>query len=56
MKCGNFPSCSLDCVNCPDYIEDNTPKDELLEYIESNEADAYLSSIEFHELKCYNGE
>lgn len=49
MKCGSFPSCSLDCKNCPEYIEDNTIKDELLEYIQSIEADAYLCTIEAHE-------
>jgi len=48
MKCC-FPECSLDCINCPEYKENNTVKDELLDYVQSIEADNYLCSIEAHE-------
>lgn len=50
MNCGSFPMCSLDCTKCSECKEqDNTPKDDYAEYIEDIEADAYLSSMEFHE-------
>ena len=55
MKCKSFPSCSLDCPNCSEYVEDNKPKNEMLEYIEELEADNYLASNEFHELQCFGG-
>lgn len=48
MNC-SFPLCSLNCLKCSEYIGDNTPKDELLQYIEDNEADTYLSSLEAQE-------
>lgn len=51
MKCNSFPNCTLNCSSCPEYVPEDNLKDELQEYIEENEADSYLSSMEFHELE-----
>lgn len=51
MKCEAFPQCSLDCENCPEFIKEDKPLNEGLEYMEEVDADAWLSSIEAHELR-----
>ena len=50
MKCKSFPNCILNCGSCPEYVPEDTVKDELKEYYEEDVADSYLSSMEFHEL------
>lgn len=47
--CGSFPQCSLNCKSCKEYTP-SEHKDEMQEYLEELDADAYLASIEFHEL------